>query len=104
MSDTKLPTFKQFLYPPILDQVLITEDGEGFDLLREGNWVTGRFDRNIRIDHPTHGAGQTHAHVLGRKGMEIGVVNIDGTGSHGTRCRLPDADAEALRARGFSIR
>ena len=33
----------------------------------EGKWISGRFDRNIRIDHPTHGVWQTHAHVLGRR-------------------------------------
>lgn len=98
-------TFKEHLHPPVLDEVIVTEDGDAFDLLREGKWVSGRFDDNIRIDHATHGGpGQTHAHVLGRKGNEIGVVNADGTGSHGTRCKLSDEDADALRARGFSIR
>ena len=96
--------FKQFLNPPFVDEVLVTEDGDVFDLLREGKWLSGRFDRNIRVDHPTHGVGQTHAHVLGRKGQEIGVVNLDGTGSHGSRFRLSDVDADALRARGFHIR
>jgi hypothetical protein len=66
---------------------------------------SGDRDHTVGIDHATHGGpGQTHAHVLGRKGNEIGVVNADGTGSHGTRCKLSDEDADALRARGFSIR
>jgi hypothetical protein len=99
-----LPRLKDFLHPPVLDQVLVTEDGNAFELLREGKWVSGRFDGNIRLDHATHGAGQTHAHVMGRKGNEIGVVNVDGTASHGTRCKLSDEDADALRARGFKIR
>jgi hypothetical protein len=71
--------------------------------LREGRWIPGRFDKNIRIDQPTHGVGQTHAHVLGRKGEELGVVNFDGSASHGTKCRLSDTDANALRAKGFQI-
>jgi hypothetical protein len=45
-----------------------------------------------------------HAHILGRKGNEIGVVNIDGSGSHGTKFQLKDGDADALRASGFVIR
>jgi hypothetical protein len=89
---------------PTLDEVIITEDGNSVHVLREGKWVPGRFQSNIRIDQPTHGAGQTHAHVLGRKGVEIGVVNVDGSASHGTKCRLHGADADALRARGFDIR
>ena len=97
-------TFIEFLNPPVLDEVLVTEDGEIFHVLREGKWISGRFDRNIRIDQPTHGAGQTHAHVLGRKGEEVGVVNVDGTGSHGSRCKLHDEDADTLRAQGFNIR
>jgi hypothetical protein len=96
-------SFKDFLNPPVLHDVLVSEDGSDFGLLREGKWIAGRFERNIRIDQPTHGVGQTHAHVLGRKGNELGIVNIDGTGSHGTRCRLSDGDAKALRARGFNI-
>ena len=102
-------SFKQFLKRgrepslPILDEIMVTEDGASFDTLREGKWIAGRFYSNIRIDHATHGRGQTHAHVLGRKGNAIGVVNIDGSASHGTKCRLHDTDADALRTRGFSI-
>ena len=39
-----------------------------------------------------------------RKGNEIGVVNIDGSGSHGTKFQLKDGDAEALWASVFVIR
>ena len=49
------------------------------------------------------GDGQPHAHVFGRKGDEIVVVNLDGTGSHGTKGRLHPDDADVLRARGFEI-
>ena len=43
-------------------------------------------------------------HVHGRKGNGLGVVNVDGTGSHGTKMRLHPKDANALRARGVNIR
>jgi hypothetical protein len=96
--------FKEFVDLPVLKEVYITDDGESCKVLREGKWVSGRFNRNIRMDQPTHGVGQMHAHIYGRKGDEIGVVNFDGSASHGTKCRLSDADADALRASGFNIR
>jgi hypothetical protein len=95
--------FKEFANLVTLSEILISEDNAGFERLDEGKWVKGRFDKSIRIDQPTHGVGQMHAHVYGRKGVEIGVVNFDGTASHGTKCRLSDADADALRERGFMI-
>lgn len=95
--------FKEFAGLPVITDVVITIEGTASEVLHEGKWIPGRFDSNIRIDHPTHGAGQTHAHVLGRKGEEVGVVNFDGSGSHGTKCRLSSDDADALRARGFQI-
>ena len=51
----------------------------------------------------TYGAGQTHAHVLGRKGNEYGVINLDGSASHGSKFRLSKQDAAALRGHGFKI-
>lgn len=96
--------FKEFAGLPILDEVLLASGGQVFERLDEGKWVKGRCDRNIRIDQPTHGAGQTHAHVYGRKGDELGVVNFDGSASHGAKVRLSDEDADALRARGFTIK
>src|SRR3569833_1230540 len=96
--------FKEFVGLEAIDEVFVVRtDGGTVEVLREGKWLKGRFDRNLRIDHPTHGAGQTHAHVLGRKGQQIGVVNLDGTGSHGTKMRLHPKDAEALRTQGFTI-
>ncbi|MGY3138356.1 hypothetical protein ACVWZM_009038 [Bradyrhizobium sp. USDA 4501] len=96
--------FSEFANLPVLTEILVSADNAGFERLDEGKWVNGRFDKNIRIDQPTHGVGQTHAHVYGRKGNEIGVVNLDGSSSHGTQCRLSDADAAALRQRGFTIK
>lgn len=98
-------TFKEFLGKdmPVLEDVFLSEDGATFQMLQEGKWISGRFENNIRIDYATHGAGQTHAHVYGRKGDEIGVVNLNGSASHGAKCKLHDADADALRARKFEI-
>lgn len=95
--------FKEFIDLPVLTEMIITRDGRDVEVLQEGKWISGRLDRNIRIDQPTHGVGQTHAHVFGRKGEEIGVVNFDGSSSHGTKCRLSNDDADALRAKGFQI-
>ena len=95
------------LYPPRLglEALYVTDDGEAFEILQEGKWVRGRFDKNIRIDKATHlqGAADPHAHVLGRKGNKLVIVKFDGTGSHGTKGRLHDKDADALRAHGFKI-
>ena len=88
-----------------IDEVYITDDGQNYKKLDEGRkWISGRFERNIGIDQPTSGAGMKHGHVLGRKDNEIVVVNVDGSGSHGTKGRLHRADAEALRNDGFTIR
>lgn len=89
---------------PLLSDIVVSEGSQNFERLDEGQWISGRFERNIRIDQATYGAGQQHAHILGREGKEIGVVNIDGSASHGARCRLSDDDANALRARGFAIK
>lgn len=96
--------FKEFASLTTVDEILVSLDNTAFERLDEGKWVKGRFDRSIRIDLPTHGAGQQHAHIYGRKGDEIGAVNLDGTASHGSKCKLSDADATALRARGFQIK
>lgn len=96
-------------YVDYLDQVFVvatTPDGEHVEYLDESRkWVPGRFDRNIGIDQPSHlqGNGQVHAHVYGRRGEEVGVVNLNGTPSHGSQFRLHPKDADALRARGFQI-
>lgn len=98
--------FKEFASLPTLDQILVSEDPQQTTFVRldEGQWVNGRFEKGIRIDQATHGVGQKHAHVYGRKGDEVGVVNVDGSASHGTKCVLHAKDADALRARGFTIK
>ncbi len=96
--------FKEFSDLPILDQVFISEDNQTVTILEEGKWIKGRFDKSLRIDQPTSGAGKVHAHIYGRKGDNIGAVNVDGTSSHGTKVRLHKKDAEELRARGFKIK
>lgn len=95
--------FKEFAGLEVLDEVIVQTIDGSIERLDEGKWVNGRFDRNIRIDGPTHGVGQKHAHVFGRKDTELGVVNFDGSASHGSKMRLSSADAEALRKRGFTI-
>ncbi len=90
-----------------LDEVRIEGCFRGAALMKldEGKLVSGRFEKNIRIDQPTHLlGGDPHAHVLGRKGNQVVVVNLDGTGSHGTKGRLHHKDAETLRQNGFTIR
>src|ERR1700693_6000906 len=101
-------TFKQFLRrlnPPYLDEVFLTEDGASGECLREGKWVSGRLQDNIRIDRATHLlSGEQHAHVYARKGKLLGVVNFDGSKSHGgDSFKLHEKDAEALRQRGFKV-
>jgi hypothetical protein len=72
-------------------------------------WVTGEFEKNIRIDPPTHLSGskqhklQKHAHILDRGRNQILVVNQDGTASHGTKGTLSKKNADALKKRGFKV-
>ena len=92
--------------PPTIRIVLADLGGGTYQRLDEGKWIDGRFPRSIRLDQPTHtkGVGKLHGHVYGRKGNELVVVNVDGTGSHGSQGRLHPDDAEALKAQGFKIR
>jgi hypothetical protein len=89
-----------------IGDIVLSSDGANVEALHEGKWIRGRFDNNIRVDQPTHllGTGQPGAHVYGRKDKKLVlVVNMDGTGSHGTKGRLHQKDADALRAKGFKI-
>lgn len=96
--------------PQYLDEVILADSPSSprsiQTLNEERKWIDGRFDRNIGIDQLSHlhGDGQTHAHVLGRRGNQLGVVNFDGSGSHGSKFKLHDKDANALRARGWKVR
>jgi hypothetical protein len=101
-------TFKQFLRslnPPYLDEVFLTEDGATAQCLREGQRIDGRFNCNIRIDRATYRlSGDQHAHVYGLHDKLVGVLNFDGTRSHGGESfRLDKKDAAALRQRGFRV-
>ena len=91
----------------ITNIVVVSGDGGSAEILEDGKWIKGKLDRNIRIDQPTdgHDAGQPHAHVYGRNPrQELVIVNMDGTASHGKKGRLSPEDAEALKARGWTIR
>jgi hypothetical protein len=90
---------------PRFDSVFIEPaSGTVWQSIEEGKVVNGRFEDNIRIDQPTHGVGQTHAHIYGRKGNQIGVINIDGTPSHGSQpMRFHPKDVKALNARGWKL-
>lgn len=103
-------SFKEFLRRtlrrnnvPELDEVFVTEDGINITILREGKEYKGSFEKSIRVDNPTHGVVMRHAHVFGRKGNQIVAVNVDGSGSHGTKGRIPEKDADKLRSLGFKI-
>ena len=99
----KIMSFKEFINLPTLTDVWLPGESGAAFRLDEGKWIRGRFDSNIRIDYPTHGVGQTHAHVHARNGNEYGVINFDGTASHGTKCQLHKDDANALRNKGAKI-
>jgi hypothetical protein len=102
--------FKQFLSEvngddlPVLTGFTIAH-GQTAVVLEEGKWVKGRFDTSIRIDQPTHlqGDGQKHAHLFARNGQQYGVVNLDGTASHGAQCKVHPDDAAALLKRNFKL-
>jgi hypothetical protein len=98
-AELKKPEFLE------LDDIYVSQDGKTYQTLNEDRKrISGRFTRNIGIDQATSGAGMKHAHVFGRRGKEILAVNVDGSGSHGTKGRLPKKDADVLRTVGFAIR
>lgn len=90
---------------PLLTAFVVAPPDQIAMLLVEGKWVKGRFDNSIRIDQPTHmqGNGKTHAHLFARNGDQYGVVNLDGTASHGMKCRIHRDDAAALVKRNFKL-
>lgn len=96
--------------PQFLDEVILGDEHRVLNGVRtineERKWINGRFERNIGIDQSSHlhGNGKTHAHVFGRRGNELGVVNFDGTSSHGSKFKLHQKDADALRNIGCNVR
>jgi len=89
---------------PIFDELLIVREIKDSGLLCEV-LISGRFDRNIRIDAGSHlDGGDKHAHVFGRRGEELVVVKVNGSSSHGTKGKLHQKDADVLRAKEFKIR
>jgi hypothetical protein len=98
-----MPNLVDFYKLPVLDQIIVSTDGLTAEVLRERTWISGRFERNIGLDNATDATGEKQAHVLARKGDHLVVVKLDGTGSQGTKGRLQDKDAAALRAKGFDI-
>jgi hypothetical protein len=98
-----MPNFVDFQKLPTLDQIIVSTDGETFQVLRERIWIRGRFERNIGIDNAADAVGERQAQVFGRKGNQLVIVSLEGTGRDGTQGRLDDKDAAALRAKGFEI-
>lgn len=89
-----------------LDEVFSLEPAnkELLKLDEGNNWIQFRNGITARIDQATNGIGKKHVHIIGRKGEEIGVVNFDGTGSHGTRVKLQRKLADDLRRIGVQVR
>jgi hypothetical protein len=73
----------------ILNSARMLDEGKHYQLDKR-DWV--------RIDQPTHGVGQTHAHAPG------GVVNKDGTRSHKSEpFRLSKKAFDFLVAKEFQL-
>ena len=98
--------------PPVIEIIGIFEpmpSGIACMALHEGKWISGKFPDNIRLDRDTHfdraDDDAVHAHVYGRnkRNGAVVVVRKDGSASHKQPGKLHDDDADALRARGFSI-
>src|SRR3974390_347630 len=98
-----MPNFVDFHKLPALDQIIVSTDGETVEVLRERTWIGGRFERNLGIDNAMDGFGERQAHVLGRKDDQLVIVDLNGPGGDGTKGRLHDNEAAALRAKGFEV-
>ncbi|HEY5362782.1 MAG TPA: hypothetical protein VIJ49_01120 [Aestuariivirga sp.] len=80
-------------------------DGQAHLIDENSKWISTKPTNTMRMDHPRHGGGgQTHVHIFGKKGKLLGVVNLDGTGSHGTKMRLTKDQAGILTAHGVTVR
>ena len=96
---SKLGLTKKEDYPEI-DEVYIKVDGD-YALIREGQWISGK--KNFyRVDAVTHmqSGDQRHVHIYAKSkdkpGTELGVLNMDGSASHGTKMRLTKRMANEL--------
>ncbi|MEO9168610.1 MAG: hypothetical protein ABI230_09420 [Aestuariivirga sp.] len=110
MDSLKL-TILKILYPDQFIEELDTvvhycsEDDQAHIIAENEKWISIKSTSAMRMDHPRHGGGgQTHVHIYGKKQSELGVVNLDGTGSHGTKMRLTKDQAEILIANGVKVR
>lgn len=94
------------MQPPELQvDYLIASVGADLVRLDEVKTIVVPKGGHIRIEAPRHGGGgQVHGHIYGRSGNQLLVVNLDGTGSHGTKGVLSRPQAAILKANGFSIR
>lgn len=96
--------------PNRISIVAMISGDDKLHLLREGKWVDGRFDKNIRIDRDSHfasvGSNDIHAHVYGRRDRDnaLVAVRLDGSKSHDLGGHLHRDDADALRALGLRSR
>ena len=57
-KDKLIVKLSELINLPISENIVVTQDGTKIEALIESKWVDGRFDKNIRIDHPTNGAGK----------------------------------------------
>ncbi len=96
-------TVKLVMYPPVEANEVFIGINDQYARLDESHWVGIKGGKTVRID-PPHAGGQKHYHLFARNGSEIGVINVDGSGSHGTKMRLSKRDAEALRSIGVQVK
>ena len=74
-----IETIEDVLYrDEVLDEIVVfNPETDEVHRIDEGKWIPTRTTNTIRIDQPTHGVGQTHAHIYGylrkeRKGNRRG--------------------------------
>ena len=89
-----------------VDVVVVSSDtSQDIQVLEEGKWVAGHFEREIRIDRNTHlRSNEKQAHFHDRKGNELYAVTQNGKPSHGSKpFKLSSTQADILRGQGFNI-
>jgi hypothetical protein len=65
------------LHLPVLDEIYLA-DGNVIHVLREGKWVRGRSDHDIRFNQAAHATGILNARIFGRKKEQLGSVSLSG--------------------------